>query len=138
MKGDSMMKNPQVLFVKQFLANLFEDDVKMIPINNELFKNGLSNMAEYFFEHMTEFGPYSEKLEMLFLRYTTRGDYSDFSKIIESFNGRLVSLENPKYIRAYLKFQDGYEKQLIQDKQLEIPMSEYRQLVLKFREGAKI
>lgn len=40
--------DPKVLFVKQFLATLFIDEVSTIPINNALFKQGMDRMAEYF------------------------------------------------------------------------------------------
>ncbi|MBQ8041395.1 MAG: hypothetical protein IJ274_16270 [Lachnospiraceae bacterium] len=133
-----MMKEPRVLFVKQFLANLFVEDVKTIPINNESFKGGIGKMAEYFFENKEIFGPYAEKLELLFLQYTIRGDYSEFADIIESFNGRVLSLENPYYVRANIKFRDDYDKQLIADEQLEIESAVYQKLVKYFCEGAGI
>lgn len=40
--------DPKVLFVKQFLATLFIDEVGTIPNNNALFKQGMDQMAEYF------------------------------------------------------------------------------------------
>lgn len=132
------MKDPRILFVKQFLANLFVEDVKTIPINDEKFKNGIGKMADYFFDNEEMFGPYAEKLELLFLRYTIRGDYSEFAEIIESFNGRLLSLENPYYVRANIKFRDDYDKQLIADEQLEIENEVYQHLVQYFCEGAGI
>lgn len=132
------MKEPRVLFVKQFLANLFAEDVKTIPINNERFKGGVGNMAEYFFEHEENFGPYAQKLEQLFWEYATRGDYTEFADVIESFNGRILSLENPYYVRANIKFRDNYDKQLIEDEQLEIANEVYQQLVERFCEGAGI
>lgn len=39
------MNDPKILFVRQFLAALFHDDVKTIPINNSLFEQGMENMA---------------------------------------------------------------------------------------------
>lgn len=132
------MNEPRVLFVKQFLANLFSVDVKTIPINNDDFKNGIGKMAEYFLENREKFGPYAEKLELLFWQYTIRGDYSEFAEIIESFNGRILSLENPYYIRANIKFKDNYDQQLMADDQLKISDEVYQQLVEHFCTGAKI
>lgn len=39
--------------------------------------------------------------------------FNQFSKIIESFNGRIVSLENPHYIKANLKLEEDCIDNLI-------------------------
>lgn len=132
------MNDPKVLFVKQFLAMLFQEGVKTIPINDEKFNAGVEAMSVYFRDHASDFGPYKEKLDMLFLKYSTRGDYQRLADIIESFNGRLVSLENPHYIKANLKFKDEYDKQLSKDQQLEIGQECYKELVRCFCDGAEI
>ena len=99
---------PKILFVKQFLATLCEKKVTTIPINNKKFKDGIQSMADYYHSNAGSFGPYADALDMLFLKYSTRGDFSQFSKIIEGFNGRIVSLENPHYIKANLKLEKDY------------------------------
>lgn len=132
------MKEPRVLFVKQFLANLFVEEIQTIPINNDRFNNGIERMAEYFSDNRGSFGPYVEKIDQLFWQYSTKGDYSEFEKIIENFNGRILSLENPYYVKANIKFQDGYDKILIDDNQLEIERGVYQDLVDCFCEGAGI
>lgn len=130
--------DPKVLFVKQFLATLIRDNVKTIPINDMKFKDGMENMAHYFEENHEEFGPYADKLGLLFLKYSTRGDYTQFSKVIESFNGRLVSLENPHYVRANIHIESPYADELVQDEQLEIAPEIMHNIVNQFRQGAQL
>lgn len=132
------MRDPKILFVKQFLAVLFHDQVTTIPINNDEFKNGIQNMAEYFENHVGQFGPYVDKLDILFLKYSTRGNYEQFSKVIESFNGRVVSLENPHYVKANIKLETDYAEELLQNNELGIDTRYFKELVNCFREGAKI
>lgn len=129
---------PKILFVKQFLAALCENKIRTIPINNEKFKSGIQNMADYYHANVDSFGPYTKCLDMLFLKYTTRGDFSQFSRIIESFNGRIVSLENPHYIKANLKLENDYVKELLVDKELGISNEQFQELVNCFKKGAKI
>ena len=130
------MSEPKVLFVKQFLANLCKDDCLTIPINNEKFKLGIEAMAKYYNENKSEFGPYTERLDMLFLKYSTKGEYKQFSRIIESFNGRIVSLENPHYIRANLKLEADYIEELVNDTELGIAPEQYKCLVECFKVGS--
>lgn len=132
------MGNPKILFVKQFLAQLFQREITTIPINNDRFKAGVEQMSDYFADHKSEFGPYRDVIEMLFLKYSTKGDYLGISDIIENFNGRLVSLENPHYVKANLKFMDGYDQELIENQQLGISQESYVQLVKCFCNGANI
>lgn len=61
------MNDSKVLFVKKFLAILFNEKVETIPINNEKFKNGIEKMSEYFEAHKAKSGPYADKIELLFL-----------------------------------------------------------------------
>ena len=126
---------PKILFVKQFLAALCKAEVRTIPINNQEFKDGIQNMADYYRDNAEKFGPYANQLSMLFLKYTTRGDFNQFSRIIESFNGRIVSLENPHYIKANLKLEDDYVDDLVQDNELGIAYEQFQQLVDCFRRG---
>ncbi|MCM1535026.1 MAG: hypothetical protein NC126_03770 [Clostridium sp.] len=131
------MMEPKILFVKQFLAALCREQVNTIPINNAEFKAGIQNMADYYYENIQEFGPHAEQIGMLFLKYTTRGDFNQFSRIIESFNGRIVSLENPHYIKANLKLEQEYIEELLDNDTLEIEQEQFKQLVNCFRKGAK-
>ena len=73
-----MMKETRVLFVKQFLASLFAEDVKTIPINNESFKGGIGKMAEYFFENKEIFGPYV-RIILWYHEYTIIRDAVDIA-----------------------------------------------------------
>lgn len=132
------MNDPRVLFVKQFLATLFCEDVGTIPINNSRFRNGMENMAQYFNDHRAQFGPYADKIELLFLKYSTKGEYRQFSKVIESFNGRLVSLENPYYVKANIKLEKPYAEELVQNKELEIAHDVMVAIVNEFRGGAEL
>lgn len=132
------MRDPKILFVKQFLATLFHDKVNAIPINNEEFKHGIENMAEYFEGHTEQFGEYADKLDILFLKYSTRGNYEQFSKVIESFNGRVVSLENPHYIRANIKLENDYAEELLQNHELGIDVSCFQELANCFKKGAEL
>lgn len=125
----------KILFVKQFLAALCKADVWTIPINNQKFKSGIQNMANYYHHNMQKFGPYAEQLEMLFLKYSTRGDFSQFSRIIENFNGRIVSLENPHYVKANLKLEKEYIDDLLQDNKLGIANEEFEHLADCFKRG---
>lgn len=125
----------KILFVKQFLAALCKEKVERIPINTPEFKAGIQKMADYYHANMGKFGPAAEQLDMLFLKYTTRGDFSQFSRIIESFNGRIVSLENPHYVRANLKLDEEYVDELLDNTELGIEYSQYQQLVRCFRQG---
>lgn len=129
---------PKILFVKQFLATLCEKEVRTIPINDKKFKDGINNMAEYFHANIRSFGPYADQLDMLFLQYSTRGDFSQFSRIIESFNGRIVSLENPHYIKANLKLEDDYIEDLNADNELMISHEQFLKLANCFICGAGI
>lgn len=133
-----MMRDPKILFVKQFLAALFNDNVTTIPINNDAFKHGIQNMAEYFKSHIEEFGEYVEKLDILFLKYSTKGNYEQFARIIESFNGRVVSLENPYYVKANIKLEEDYADQLLDNRELGIDAACFRKLSDCFRRGAEI
>lgn len=130
------MSDPKVLFVKQFLATLFNNKVETIPINNDRFGEGISNMAQYFHSHKDSFGPYVNKLELLFLKYSTKGEYRQFSKVIESFNGRLVSLENPYYVKANIRLEEPYAEELVHNQELEIPQDVMAEIVQEFRMGA--
>lgn len=132
------MMEPKILFVKQFLATLCEKEVTTIPINNKKFKDGIQNMADYYHSHMDNFGPYADVLDMLFLKYSTRGDFSQFSKVIEGFNGRIVSLENPHYIKANLKLEKDYIEDLNQDEELGIPHEQFLMLADCFLRGAEM
>ena len=134
-KRGSMME-PKILFVKQFLATLCEKKVTTIPINNKKFKDGIQSMADYYHSNAGSFGPYADALDMLFLKYSTRGDFSQFSKIIEGFNGRIVSLENPHYIKANLKLEKDYIEDLKQDKELGISHEQFQVLADCFISGA--
>ena len=125
----------KILFVKQFLAALCKEDVDRIPINTPEFKEGVQKMADYYHANMEKFGPNAEQLDMLFLTYTTRGEFSQFSRIIESFNGRIVSLENPHYVKANLKLDKEYVDELIDNTDLGIDYAQYQQLVRCFRQG---
>lgn len=129
---------PKILFVKQFLAALCENEIRTIPINDQKFKDGIQSMSDYFHLHIESFGTYADRLNMLFLKYTTRGDFSQFSRIIESFNGRIVSLENPHYIKANLKLENDYITELSADSELGIPHEEFLALADCFINGAKI
>lgn len=124
----------KILFVKQFLAALCKEKVKRIPINTSEFKAGMQKMADYYHVNMERFESAVEQLDMLFLKYTTRGDFSQFSRIIESFNGRIVSLENPYYIGANLKLDEEYVDELLDNTELGIEYSQYQQLVQCFRQ----
>ncbi len=132
------MIDPKIIFVKKFLATLFNDKVKTFPINNDDFKSGIEKMAVYYRQHKDNFGSYTESLEFLFMKYTTRGDFMQFAKIIESFNGRIVSLENPHYIKANIKMEQEYVDELIANTYLGIENQEFCELVNCFRIGAKI
>lgn len=126
---------PKILFVKQFLAALCKAGVLTIPINNQEFKSGIQNMADYYHHNIQKFGPYAEQLEMLFLKYTTRGDFNQFSRIIENFNGRIVSLENPHYVKANLKLEKEYIDDLLQNNKLGIANEQFEHLADCFRQG---
>lgn len=130
------MSDPKVLFVKQFLATLFNNKIETIPINNDRFGEGIANMAQYFYSHKNLFGPYGNKIELLFLKYSTKGEYRQFSKVIESFNGRIVSLENPYYVKANIRLEDSYAEELVQNKELEITQDVMSAIVNEFRIGA--
>lgn len=130
--------DPKVQFVKQFLATLSEDKVGTIPINDVHFKHGMERMADYFDKNKELFGPYASKIELLFLKYSIRGEYSQFSKVIESFNGRLVSLENPYYVKANIRMEPPYMTELVQDSSLGIDQQTMRSIVEQFRQGAEI
>lgn len=132
------MSESRVLFVKQFLARLSSMGFRTIPINDENFKNGVASMAAYFGGHEDHFGPNAEQLKMLFLKYSTRGDYSQFAKIIENLNGRLLSLENPHYIRANLKLEQDYVDELVHNDELGIAPHEFDELVNCFIAGSHI
>lgn len=132
------MNDPKVLFVKQFLATLVSEHVGTIPINNSLFRNGIENMAQYFSDHKTQFGPYANKIELLFLKYSTRGEYRQFAKVIESFNGRLVSLENPHYVKANIRLEAPYAEELLHNDELGIPEDVMTAIVEEFRGGAEL
>lgn len=125
----------KILFVKQFLAALCKEKIEKIPINTPEFKKGVQKMADYYHANKEKFGPDAEQLDMLFLKYTTRGEFSQFSRIIESFNGRIVSLENPHYVRANLKLDDEYVDELIDNTDLGIEYAQYQQLVHCFTQG---
>lgn len=125
----------KILFVKQFLAALCKEKVEQIPINTQEFKKGIQMMADYCHDNIDKFGSFAEQLDMLFQKYTTRGDFSQFSRIIESFNGRIVSLENPHYIKANLKLDEEYVDELLNNTDLGIEYAQYQQLVRCFRQG---
>lgn len=132
------MNDPKVLFVKKFLATLSSGKVSTIPINNNLFNQGIDKMAEYFSEHREQFGPYVDKLELLFLKYSTKGDYRRFADVIEGFNGRLVSLENPHYVKANIKMEKPYIEELVQNDSLGLDESCVNNMVEQFCIGAEI
>lgn len=132
------MNDPKILFVKQFLARLSQEKVETIPINNALFKSGIENMAQYFVAHKQEFGPYVNKLELLFLKYSTRGEYRQFAKVIESFNGRIVSLENPYYVKANIRLEEPYAEELVHNEELGIDAEVFVELVENFKKGAEL
>lgn len=136
--GDFLMSEPKVLFVKQFLATLTNLDVFTIPINNESFTKGVASMSEYFYENEDEFGNNTKQLEMLFLKYSTRGEYQQFAEIIESFNGRLVSLENPRYIKANIKLENDYKEDLIENTELGISKDCFTEIATRFKVAAGI
>lgn len=133
-----LMSEPKVLFVKQFLATLYNLGVLTIPINNECFTKGVASMSEYFYENKVKFGPETQKLEMLFLEYSTRGEYQQFAEIIESFNGRLVSMENPQYIKANIKLEEEYREDLIHNTELGISRQNFEEMAQRFRVAAGI
>lgn len=130
------MNDPKVLFVKQFLATLFSERVGTIPINDSHFCDGVENMAQYFSTHRLEFGPYANKLELLFLKYSTKGEYRQFLKVIESFNGRLVSLENPYYVKANIRLEEEYAAELVNNQELGIAPDVMGEIVNEFCMGA--
>lgn len=130
------MNDPKRLFVKQFLAMLSSVQVKTIPINNSLFNSGIGMMEQYFHKHQEQFGPYANKLELLFLKYSTKGEYSQFSQIIEKFNGRLVSLENPYYVKANIKLEQSYMEELLHNEELGIEQNVMEEVVNCFCQGA--
>ncbi len=132
------MIDPKILFVKQFLATLSARNVFTIPINNDDFKQGVQNMADYFERYKERFGPYADNLELLFLKYSTNGDYSQFTRIIESFNGRIVSLDNPHYIKANIRLEADYVQELTHNKELKIRNDDFQELIGCFRKGAGI
>lgn len=135
-RGPMTVNDPKRLFVKQFLAMLSSEQVKTIPINNALFHSGMEKMELYFHEHEEWFGPYAKKLELLFLKYSTKGEYSQFSQIIEKFNGRLVSLENPYYVKANIKLEQPYVEELLHNEELGIEQDVMAEVVNCFRQGA--
>lgn len=137
-EGEIWMSEPKVLFVKQFLATLTNLEVFTIPINNEDFKQGVASMSEYFYDNEEKFGTNTKQLEMLFLKYSTRGDYQQFAEIIESFNGRLVSLENPRYIKANIKLENDYKKDLIENTELGISKDCFTEIAKRFKVAARI
>ena len=137
-KRYEQVNDPKILFVKQFLAVLFDEHVGTIPINNSLFKKGIDCMANYFESNREEFGPYADKLEFLFLKYSTKGEYRQFAKVIESFNGRIVSLENPYYVKANIRLEEPYAKELVCNEELGINMTVMRRLTERFCQGAEI
>ena len=52
---------PKILFVKQLLAALCKAEVRAIPINNQEFKAGIQNMADYYRDNTKKFGPYADQ-----------------------------------------------------------------------------
>lgn len=132
------MTEPKILFVKQFLATLCEQEIRTIPINNCEFKAGVQEMANYYNDNIDKFGVYADGLRLLFLKYTTRGEFTQFSRIIESFNGRIVSLENPHYVKANLKLESEYVQDLVENDELGIAHEQYQNLVKSFCEGASL
>lgn len=40
------MRDPKIMFVRQFLAALFHNQVTTIPINNDDFKQGIQNIED--------------------------------------------------------------------------------------------
>lgn len=137
-KRAGAMSDPKVLFVKKFLATLFNDQKETIPINNERFQKGIENMAQYFDAHKAQFGSYANKIELLFVKYSTKGEYRQFSKVIESFNGRLVSLENPYYVKANIRLEKPYADELVQNQELGITQDVMTAIVQEFCDGAEL
>ncbi|MCL2253753.1 MAG: hypothetical protein FWC09_04845 [Lachnospiraceae bacterium] len=132
------MVDPKIIFVKRFLAEILDQGYKSIPINDERFMGGLDSMADYFQNHINQFGKSASKLEFLFLKYNTRGEYRQFTKIIEGFNGRIVSLDNPRYINANIKLDKEYVDKLINGDELDINKNDFEQIVNCFISGAKL
>ena len=75
---------------------------------------------------------------MLFVKYSTRGEYQQFAEIIESFNGRLVSMENPQYIKANIKLEEEYREDLIHNTELGIPMQNFEEMAKRFKLAAGV
>lgn len=130
------MNDPKILFIKQFLATLAQKEYTTIPINNDDFKHGIENMACYFRDNIADFGQYAEKLDVLFVKYSTRGEFTQFAKVIEGFNGRIVSLENPHYVKANIKLQKDYIEELMENVELGIDSRHFRNLAERFVAGA--
>lgn len=91
-------------------------------------------MAHYFQDSIEQFGPYAGKLKLLFLKYSTRGEYRQFAKVIEGFNGRIVSLENPYYVKANIKLERDYAAELLQNHELGIAPEVMQAAVACFRQ----
>lgn len=124
-------------FIEVMLATLCSMKKNEIPFDDEAFTNGFVRVSEYFNEATIDEGIRS-KLAPLFIRQTTYGEFLRAQSIIEGMNGRIVSLKNPRFVRATISMDTDYVQYLQEHEELNLGHDFYMAIAKAFCEGAKI
>jgi hypothetical protein len=124
-------------FVEQFLRVLLsEQKDKKIPFDNDMFAAGITSASDYY--KLSNFNNYSDKLNLLFQKQTTEGEYDRFIRIIEEMNGVLVELHNPHHVSFSITMENDYVEYLKKNNETNIPENELQGIVRAFEKGAQI
>jgi hypothetical protein len=124
-------------FIEVLLAKLCSMGKGEIPFDNDKFTGGFARASEYFGEAEIDEGLKS-KLAPLFVKQTTYGEFLRAQSIIEAMNGRVVSLKNPRFVKATINMDDDYVSYLLDHEDLGLGNAFYEGIASAFCEGAKI
>ncbi len=132
------MYSSEKVFIMKFLAGLRKLGVTEIPYDNSEFYNGTESMQQYFYEHRNSFGDYANELAMLFLRNPLGGLFLEFKEGIARQNGKLMSFENPYYVKAIIKLDKDGADFILNQVDLNIQEEQIIGFSTAFCEGAGI
>lgn len=132
------MYSSEKIFIMKFLAGLKKLGVTEIPYDNTEFYNGTESMQQYFFEHRNAFGDYANELAMLFLKHPLGGAFLEFKEGIARQNGKLMSFENPYYVKGIIKLDDEGANFILNQADLDILEEQIIGFSTAFCKGAGI
>jgi hypothetical protein len=109
-----MLTAKELHFTECFLAGLKRRQITEFPIGNSAFESGVEKMAHGLITSSNLDQAFEYDLDTLFSRVPLSGNYARFIEALGHLNGRSLSLENPRLIKATIKMSNREADSLIE------------------------